>query len=133
MNRDIGKHFDVKYSVTSESRRDIKVRYHISSGAGASPLVLSDLRTYLYSYLFAKTADRHSEGTLHITTSDPSCPVALNTLNLLSNRLSLPPTSDFTGIKRDNKGLYMKYAEALAENKDAFFCFCGSEDGGCQC
>jgi hypothetical protein len=44
-----------RYSSTSEARREIRVRYHLTQ----SPyqLALSDLRTILYSYLFAKTAD----------------------------------------------------------------------------
>jgi hypothetical protein len=64
-NRDIGKHFDVKYSQTKEARREIRVRYHLSSDP--SHLALSDLRTILFNYLFAKTADKQKEGQLILT------------------------------------------------------------------
>ena len=134
INRDIGKHFDVKYSPTSEARRDIRVRYHLDSGSTSPPLVLSDLRTYLYNFLFAKTADHLSPGQLFVTTSNSDCPQAAQSLSLFSTRLNLPPTSDFLTqpklCSRDLRtSVYLNYATTLAENKDAFFCFC--ESGPC--
>ena len=96
INRDIGKHFDVQYSQTTESRRDIRVRYHLNSGPSSPPLFLSDLRTYLYNFLFARTADHLSPGHLYVTTSTHNNDSTHQHLKLLTTILNLPPTSDFT-------------------------------------
>ena len=98
INRDIGKHFDVQYSPTSEARRDIRVRYHLNSAPGSPALALSDLRTYLYSYLFSKTADPLSPGTLYISATSPTD--CLPSLSLLTSTLGLPCTHDFTTSPR---------------------------------
>lgn len=87
INRDIGKHFDVKYSPTSEAKRDIRLRYHINSGPLARPVVMSDLRTYLYNYLFAKTADHLSPGEFYVSTFNPNCQMALDSLNIFKTQL----------------------------------------------
>jgi hypothetical protein len=87
------------------------------------------LRTYLYNFLFAKTADHLSPGQLFVTTSNSECPSAALSLSLLSTRLGLAPSTDFLTAPKQcardlRTPLYLKYAESLAENKDAFFCFC---------
>ena len=87
INRDIGKYFDVQYSPTSEVKREIRVRYHLNSGPTAPHLVLSDLRTYLYNFLFAKTADHLHQGELYLSTYNPSCETSLASLDLLSSRI----------------------------------------------
>ena len=52
-NRDIGKHFDVRYSPTTEVRREVRVRCEID--LTDTETTISQFRLILYSQLYAKS------------------------------------------------------------------------------
>lgn len=67
-NRDIQKHFDVKYSATSEARRAVRVRYQLKTQDG--DFTMTDMRSLLFNYLFAHSELMKGEGRFILQVDD---------------------------------------------------------------
>ena len=52
-NRDIGKHFEVRYSPTTEAKKEVRVRSEVS--LNSTDFTLSETRLALFNYLFARS------------------------------------------------------------------------------
>lgn len=107
-NRDIGKHFDVRYSPTTEVRREVRVRCEID--LAGSDTTITQFRQILYSYLYAKS-QQDNKGQLYFTVRDGQ--------GILDDRLEL---LKWLGIEIDEvqrqserKEVYDRHIQALIE------------------
>ena len=93
------------------------MRYHLTQNP--SQLALSDLRTILYSYLFAKTADQQKQGQFILTVPEQSEDLKA-AMTVIRDRLGLgweegPDNLPAKCVQAEKKREYLKFAQSLIE------------------
>ena len=93
------------------------MRYHLTQGP--SQLALSDVRTILYSYLFAKTADQQKQGQFILTVPEQSEDLKA-AMTVIRDRLGLsweegPENLPAKCVQAEKRREYLKFAQSLIE------------------
>jgi len=102
------------------------------SPTGSSGIHIGNLRTALYSYLYAKQNNGKFILRIEDTDKDRSNLEAVDDIHQVLNLLKLEP--DEVYVQSDRLHLYTKYAHLLVENGYAYICNCCKDsDDVCSC